>query len=212
MLIDAARRAPEAPVFLRYAGVTAATTPSARNQADLLRTGSFWSNLTAVLELTPKVFSLKGAHSNKTTTYAAGIRVPVSAAEHRARIDLQDIERALVAAVFPLCGNSAPGGLHHQPDLSPYEAVPLPRFDVEDDKTAERLRALNLQINQHHDDARKIWSSVSRKGISDAAAEDARRNAQVTELVQGGVGIDSYGSVLHYKGMEQFARSLIRPS
>lgn len=212
MLIDAARRAPEAPVFLRYAGVTAATTPSARNQADLLRTGTCWSNLTAVLERTPKVFSLKGAHSNKTMTYTAEIRLPCSPAEHRARIDLQDIERALVAAVFPLCGNSAPGGLHHQPDLSPYEAVPLPRFDVEDDKTAERLRALNLQINQHHDDARKIWSSVSRKGISDAAAEDARCNAQVTELYQGGVGIDSYGSVLHYKGMEQFASSLIRPS
>lgn len=180
------------PVYLRYAGVTAVTTPSGRNEEDQEMSRTLWTNLTSVLGAAPKVYTVPGAYhwqpKGVIGTYTADLAFECATHDYRMRIDLQDIERTLISCIFPLRGNSAPGGYHHQPDLDPYPAVPLPRCDA-DDETAERLRSLNKRLDQHHQDARDIWSTKADTRISDAAAADAHRNSRVLSLVQGGVGL-----------------------
>lgn len=47
---------------LRYAGITAATTPEARASADEGKTGSFWTNFVSFLGREVKVYSLEGTY------------------------------------------------------------------------------------------------------------------------------------------------------
>lgn len=127
--------------------------------------------------------------SDAIETNTAGLTFPCTTIEFRHRLDLQDIERLLISALFPLCGNSSPGGFLHQPDLSAYSPIQPPLFDPITEHTKRFLDKLNDDLHRHLEDAREVWSGRSGTRSSDAAADAARRNAQVKGLVQGGVGL-----------------------
>lgn len=110
--------------------------------------------------------------------------------EYRGRTDLQATERAFVAAVAPLCGNSARGGFHHEPDLSGIGRVTLPLYD---DPTAPAtvaaLDRINHAVEEHIRDAKTFWEDArGAPPMSGAAFECALRYTRVTHLVAGGVG------------------------
>lgn len=67
--------------------------------------------------------------------------------EYRARPDLHATERALIAAVAPLCGNSARGGFRHQPELSPFDDPHAPA-------TIKALERINDEVEEHLRDAK----------------------------------------------------------
>lgn len=91
--------------------------------------------------------------------------------------------------MFPLCGNSAPGGFRHQPDLSIYPRLELPAHDELNESSRIDIDELNCQLDAHHDDARAIWSQRGGEQISEAASINAREYAHVQGLVAGGVGM-----------------------
>lgn len=125
----------------------------------------------------------------RSDAYTPGLSFTCTTNQYRRREDLQNIERCLISAIFPLCGNSAPGGYHHQPDLKPFAPVTVPAFDPVNETTQDKLQALNEKLRRHHEDARRTWAGKPGARISDAAAEAAQRNSQVLGLIQGGVGL-----------------------
>lgn len=109
--------------------------------------------------------------------------------EYRTRTDLHATERALVAAVAPLCGNSARGGFHQEPDLTAVGRVRLPPYDdPAAPGTVAALASINDAVEAHVRDARVSWEQErGAEPMSSAAFESALEYARVTRLVAGGV-------------------------
>lgn len=85
----------------------------------------------------------------------AGLDSPCAGRDYRTRSDLHATERALIAAVAPLCGNSARGGFHHEPELAHFGTVKLPAFDDPNDPaTIQALQRINADVEEHLRDAR----------------------------------------------------------
>lgn len=115
---------------------------------------------------------------------------------------MQNVERVLISALTPLCGNTARGGLHHQPlmrsmtlaSTSPLKVSFKPRkddaasvFDSQDVNTKQRIAGINKAVERHLIDARQLWNKRTSGGISAAAFENTVKWAKVSELASEGV-------------------------
>lgn len=105
------------PVFLYYTGCSVASSPESRAKSDVSKDNSMVTELI-------KLWRVKTVRVYRVNLPS----VPISVFEYRGERNWQLEEHSLIAARFPLCLNSAPGGFLHEHRVDLYGPCPLLLF------------------------------------------------------------------------------------
>lgn len=183
--IDARLEQGASSFFLKYAGITVASTPTGRILDDLGGIG--WCHFTNFARVAAHFRRERNLQPAVWAVYQYRHRHPCSVLGLRLRWDLQTTERIVISSLLGLCLNSAPGGFHHIPHIP--DLVPAAVSTLMTSETDIIPAALAALIRVHFEDSRQLWESVPGSGphISDAAFAAVISQAQELRSVNGRV-------------------------
>jgi hypothetical protein len=187
----------EGRVYLHYTGMTCRDVDlrMEEDEYDVHRRICNWRSKSSTLGLETDTTEINPS-TPKLFVYDSGHRV--DSLELRGRSDLQNIERACIAVVYPSL-NAARGGLHH-PMLPHILSPSIPNTKILD-RTIDPWPYTEI-INQSLNDARSFYATISDEAaIGDAGFAGLLRHAQRGSLYNGVLLAMSLAKDITYEAM-----------